>query len=255
MTLDALRDRIRESDEISDEDRDALLRFSDELYLLSSMYTDSRHDKLLRHCTRMAENVGGLSRSLEEREAAEEIVRWIHRTYDNPSTDQDYRVALRVFGRRTTDVNCDEPPESIDRIPSTKDSSYNEEPDPNDMVRWDEVEEMVEETRYTRNAAMIAVAFDLGARSSEFRALTVGDISNGDDGMRVYIDGAKGTGGRSVSLVPSVPYLNRWLADHPAPTTATHPSGRSLTNPRSPPTRCSVRYSGRTLDAPASRRL
>ena len=58
MTLDALRDRICESDEISDGDRDALLRFSDELYLLSSMYSDSRHDKLLRHCTRMAENVG-----------------------------------------------------------------------------------------------------------------------------------------------------------------------------------------------------
>ncbi|PSP85943.1 hypothetical protein BRC83_02310 [Halobacteriales archaeon QS_1_68_17] len=32
--IDTLRDRIQESEEISDEDRDALLDFSDHLYLL-----------------------------------------------------------------------------------------------------------------------------------------------------------------------------------------------------------------------------
>jgi len=57
--IETLRERIEESDEISDDDRDALLEFSDELYLLQTEYGDHRHLKLLRHCTRMAEHVGG----------------------------------------------------------------------------------------------------------------------------------------------------------------------------------------------------
>jgi integrase len=192
-----------------------LIEFSDEMYMLNSKYSDARHDKMLRHCTRMAENVGGLADALRGREAAEDIVRWIHKRYDNASTNQDYRVALRVFGRRVTEG--DEPPESIDWVPSTKPSSHNDEPDPNDMLSWDEAEEMAEATRVSRDAALVAVAFDLGARSSEFRDLSVGDIRDTGNGTSVYIDGAKGTGGRKVSLVPSVPYLNKWLADHPNP--------------------------------------
>lgn len=63
---------------MTDEDREALLQFSDTIYLLKSEYTDHRHDKLLRHCTRIAEEVGGLADALEDREATEDIVRWIN---------------------------------------------------------------------------------------------------------------------------------------------------------------------------------
>jgi len=64
--IETLRDRIESSEEMDDDDREALLAFSDELFLRASQYSDHRHEKLLRHCTRMAEEVGGLADALED---------------------------------------------------------------------------------------------------------------------------------------------------------------------------------------------
>ena len=136
--IENMRERIETSDEISDADRELLIEFSDELYLLQTKYSDHRHLKLLSHCTNMAETVGGLAEALEDRDAAEEIVRWINRTYDNVETNRDFRVALRVFGRRVTDGDDDDPPESIDWIPSGTPRNYDPAPNPGDMLHWEE---------------------------------------------------------------------------------------------------------------------
>ena len=213
--IDTLRARIEGSDEIVYDDREALLSFSDTLYLLQTKYSDHRHLKLLRHCTRMAEHVGGLADTLEDREATEAIVRWINRTYDNEETNRDYRVALSVFGRRTTDENGDEPPESIEWVPSGTSSNYDPAPKPRNMLHWEkDVIPMIEATRYSRDAALIATAWDSGARSGEIRSLRVGDVTDHRHGYQLTFQGK--TGQRTVTLIPSVPYLQRWLADHPA---------------------------------------
>jgi len=84
------------------------------------------------------------------------------------------------------------------------------------MLSWeDDVKPMIDETKNARDAALIAVAFDSGARSGELKSLTVGDVSDHEQGLQIFVDGKKGQ--RSVSLIPAVPYLNRWLSDHPAP--------------------------------------
>ena len=74
---------------------------------------------------------------------------------------------------------------------------------------------MIDEARNSRDKALIAVAFDSGARSGELEDLTVGDVNDHEHGLQIMVDGKKGQ--RSVTLIPSVPYLNRWLSDHPAP--------------------------------------
>ncbi|WP_235271331.1 hypothetical protein [Halorubrum saccharovorum] len=169
-----LQDRIEESSDISKEDKEVLLAFSDRLDLLKSEYTDHRHNKLLRHCTIMAEKVGGLAEALEDRSTTADIVRWINRNYDNENTNSDYRTALRVFGERVTEGEGYPP--SIEWIPSGTSNSYSPVPDPSDMLDWNEdVVPMIEETRNTRDAALIAMAFDSGARSGELQDLTVGE--------------------------------------------------------------------------------
>ena len=209
-----LRDRIRESSDIKQEDKEILIDFSDRLDLLKSEYTDHRHNKLLRHCTIIAEQVGGLSNALKNREAAEEIVRWINRTYDNENTNSDYRTALRVFGKRVDE--SDGYPPGIGWVPSGTSNSYSPVPDPSKMLDWNEdVLPMIDSTRNARDAALIAMAFDSGARSGELQDLTVGDVSDHEHGLMLRVDGK--TGQRSVSLVPSVPYVQRWMSDHPAP--------------------------------------
>lgn len=213
--IENLRNRISDSDEISDNDAEVLLKFSDQLDLLKSEYSDLRHRDLLGRCTRIAENVGGLSNALEDRDAAEEIVRWIHRSFDNEWTNADYRDAVRVFAGHVTNGDKEDKPNSIAWIPSGTSNSHNPVPNPANMLTWeDDVKPMIDETRNSRDAALIALAFDSGARSGELEDLAVGDVSDHEHGLQIFVDGKKGQ--RSVTLIPAVPYLNRWLSDHPA---------------------------------------
>lgn len=223
-----------------------LLDFSDQLDLLKSEYTDHRHNKLLRHCTIMAEEVGGLADALEDEETAEDLVRWIHRNYDNEYTNSDYRTALRVFGKRVTDG--DGHPQGIEWIPSGTSKNHNRVPDPAEMLDWeDDVVPMIEATRNTRDAALIAVAFDSGARSGELEELTIGNISDHEHGLRIRVDGKMGQ--RTVALVPSVPYLQRWMEDHPAPDDPEAPLWSKLNKPE----RISYRQFNNCFKEPADR--
>jgi integrase len=202
----------------NDRDREVLLEFLDEMQLMRETYGYHRQAKLLRHCVRISEYApASLADALEDRAAAEDIVRWIHREYDlqeTPETNQNYRVALRVFGRRVDDEYGDDPPPSVDWINSTLPRDYDPSPDPSEMLRWeDDVEPMLDACRNPRDEAAIALQFDAGLRGGELYDLTVSDISETTHGLSVRVDGK--TGQRSVDLIPSTPHINRWLSDHP----------------------------------------
>ncbi len=224
--IDNFRTRIRESDDIAEEDAELLLELSDRLDLLQSQVGDYRHKDLLGHCTRLAENVGGLAESLEDREAAEDILRYINRNYENVETNRDYRDAIRQFGKRVT--KGDDVPESLDWIPSGLPSNYDPAPNPADMLRWEEdVIPMIDSTRNSRDAALIATAWNLGARPFEFQDITIGDIADSTHGLQITVQGKRGQ--RSPTLILAVPYLQRWLDDHPAPNDRTAPVWSKLT--------------------------
>jgi integrase len=220
--IETLRDRIQNGERGGDKtDRDLLIAFSDEVDLLREQYSDSRHIKLLRHCTRMAEHAGSLHDALHEKESAKDIVRWIHREYPNEETNRDYRVALRVFGRRVADqvdvdTNSDGIPESLGFVSAKTSRDYDPTPDPADMLDLrEDVRPMIDGARNPRDEALIGVQFEAGLRGGELYDLTVGDVSDSEHGYRLRVDGR--TGERSVSLVAdfSVPSLQRWLSEHP----------------------------------------
>lgn len=206
----------------SDRDREVLLAFSDELMLLRETYGWYRHRKLLRHCIRMSELADvDLADTLEDRAATKTVVQWIHDEYDlgeTPETNQNYRVALRVYGRRVTDDGVGDdpemPPPSIDWVNSTLPNDYDPSPDPAEMLVWeDDVEAMLAAARNSRDAALIALQFDAGLRGGELYDLRVGDLTDTSHGIAARVDGK--TGQRSVDLIPATPYVNRWLTDHP----------------------------------------
>jgi len=226
--IENLRDRIQKGENIDEDDAEVLLKFSNKMSLLRSVYSDYRHVKLLRHTTIMAENVGGLADALEDREVSEEIVRWIHRTHDKESTNQDYRTAFRMLAKRVTD--SEGIPESVEWIPTGKSSSYNPVPDPADMLEWEaDVKPMIAAAKNSRDKALIAVAFDSGARSGELQNLTVGNVKDHRYGLQIMVDGKRGE--RSVMLIPSVPYMNRWLSDHPSQDDPDAPLWSKLSTP------------------------
>ncbi len=226
--IENFRDRIRESGKITEQDQDLLIEFSNRLDLMQSEVGEYRHKDLLGYCTRLAENVGGLAESLEDRDAAEEIVRYVNRNYDNRETNRDYRDAVRQFGKRLTED--DDLPPSLDWIPSGLPQNHDLAPRPADMLRWEEdVLPMIEETRNSRDAAITATAWNLGARPFEFQDIQIGDISDSTHGMQVTVVGKRGQ--RSPIITLAVPYLQRWLDDHPAREDRSAPLWSKLTKP------------------------
>lgn len=230
--IENLRKRIRKgsglSDEtpendapsISEDDAEVLLEFSRQLNLLSSKYTDYRHLKLLRHCVIMAEQVGGLADALKSRDAAEEIVVWINRERAPPEfseeTNQDYRVALRVFGKRVLKMADDEVPDSLSWVPTGTSNSYDPSPSRADMLDWKEAKRMGSEgTTNKRDKALIAVDYELGPRGQEMHEVRMSQVNDADHGIQIILDGKQGE--HSVTLINSVPYLQQWLSEHPAP--------------------------------------
>jgi integrase len=219
--LDRLIDQLEAGErDISEEDRDLLLAFSDRLALLKTEYSSQRHEKLLRHVTIAAEEVGGLADAIDDRDAAEDLVRWINREYDNEETNKDFRIALRMFGKRLAESEADVPtndddvPETLAWIPTTTSRSYDPTPDPAKMLDWeDDIRPMIDACMNARDKALIAVAWDSGARSGELLDLRVGDVSDHRHGLQISVDGKNGQ--RSVTLVTAVPFLNRWRQVHP----------------------------------------
>ncbi|CCQ34284.1 Tyrosine recombinase XerC protein [Halorhabdus tiamatea SARL4B] len=209
-----LRERIHDSADISDADAEALDAFAERLDLLNSEYSVARKAKLLNHLVIIAESHGDLAAVLEDRDAAESAVAWINRRYDNEETNRDYRVALRVFGRHVTDG--DDVPPTLEWIPSGTPSTHDPTPDPSQMLRWEaDVQPMLEAAANDRDRAAVALQFDAGLRGGEFAGLSVGDLTDHKHGLQVTVEGKQGR--RTVTLIPSVPYVEQWLAEHPAP--------------------------------------
>lgn len=67
----------------------------------------------------------------------------------------------------------------------------------------------------TRDKAMFALHADAGTRSSELLALKIKDFTIDEFGgmLKITPDGKTGT--RPVRIVKSIPYITRWLNDHP----------------------------------------
>lgn len=201
----------RERD-LDDRDREALIQMSDNIYLVPSECGDLRHLKLLRHCALMAEHAGPLVDVIDDKAAAKRVVRWIHRRYDNEHTNQDYRSALRSFGRYHEGL--DEPPEALEWIPTGTSNNFDPTPSARDLLDYEtDIKPMVDVCQNDRDRALIMVQFEAGLRSGELYDLRVGDVFDSDHSTGLHVDGKRGE--RAVHLIVSVPYLQQWLTRHP----------------------------------------
>lgn len=225
-------------------DRRHLLKMSDNMRLMQSEVGDFRQLSVLKEVRRIAiltpwptvedfrdngeaaeagvdtdediealvKEQGRLGLALEYRASAEAIVRWIHSNYSNEHTNQDYRSALRSFGRYR--LKREEPPETLAWIPTTTSNNFDPVPSERDLLLWHkDVLPMIEEARNPRDKALFAVQFEAGCRSGELYDLRVRDVFDSEHSVGLHVDGKRGE--RTVHLIDSVPYLNRWLTEHP----------------------------------------
>lgn len=236
--IDVLRERILDSPDIDEADKDALITFSEELEWQDTNYSDQRHRDLLQRCTMMAGDSEKydvselpdvrLVDAIVDEDAVKTLALWIKRNYESEETKRDMRVAVRMFAEHTTDGSGK--PDAVEKLSAGTPSNHKPMPDPAKMLYWDEhIQPMLTKAANYRDKAAIAVSWDLGARPFEFKNLRVGDVIDHKHGMKISVDGKMGE--RSALIIPSVPNLRQWLDVHPAPDNPTAPLWCKLSKP------------------------
>ncbi len=87
-----------------------------------------------------------------------------------------------------------------------------------EVLREEDILKLIEIADNVRDKAMIAVCYEAGLRIGELAGLRIRDIefysnSTGEIRAKIKVNGK--TGERVIPIVMSVPYLRRWLDEHP----------------------------------------
>lgn len=162
----------------------------------------------------LAEHVGDTSFEDLDESDMKELVEWIQDRDLAEETIDTYKKAIQSFWNWLYDMEGDDDhPEPIAWIKLSRTNSNGTLP--KDLLTKDDIERQVDAAKNERDQAFIWLLYETGARIGELIDLTVGDIEDRQHGKKVVIDGK--TGARRLPLVESVPYLNRWLNNHPNP--------------------------------------
>ncbi|AJF63106.1 MAG: Phage integrase protein [archaeon GW2011_AR20] len=84
---------------------------------------------------------------------------------------------------------------------------------PEEMLKPEEIEKMVNKCSNTRDKAIIMVLYDSGCRVGELINLKLKHIQEDEYGIKIMFTGK--TGMRRLRLTSSVPFLKEWLNIHP----------------------------------------
>ncbi|MFP4000749.1 MAG: tyrosine-type recombinase/integrase, partial [Thermoplasmata archaeon] len=200
------KNKIEENEEILEENKTSILEFDRELEL--NDYSQARRYKFLSRLPKMAKEIDVPFKEAE-REDIEKIILWIKRRNDiNSTTKNDYKVLLKRFYRWVGDG---EYPECVKWLKINKDKNNNKLPE--EILTEDDIEELIDNAKNPRDKALISILWETGARIGELSDLTIGSIEDRQHGLKIVVDGK--TGSRRIPLIESVPYINKWLEEHP----------------------------------------
>jgi site-specific recombinase XerD len=225
--MEKAQNKIDEAD-IDEDDRDLIRQF--DILLSHDGIGYYWHAKLLLLIILLAQRRDahgvGLRETLNSRQAVLELLDWIkggeyvdhqaHKVYKFGEKSQShYRSCLRKFGKL---LNDGELPQSMEIIYGGCKTKVSESaPKKWEVLLWNEdVVPLLRVCKNERDRALVAVAWDSGARPYEIRDLTYGDISQDGDFLKITV-GGKNTPLRNVRLIIASPFLKKWLEqEHPA---------------------------------------
>lgn len=233
MTDDSSKEMERtiariESSDMDPKDRELLNEFK--VLLSHDGYSEYWHGMVLERMSLIARRRDAhgvaLADLFESDEAVLDILNWLQggEYYDaekeklftwGEKSQSHYRSALRKFGRILNDGTL---PEEMEIIYGGDNSKPSESaPKRWEILLWHEdVVPLLRACENDRDRALIAVAWDSGARPFEIRDLTYGDISPDGDFLKITV-GGKNTPQRDPRLVIASPFLKKWLeGTHPA---------------------------------------
>jgi len=224
-------DSVKESPNISQENKDLLEPFDNDL--ITEDYSNERRYKNLLILKKLAKEADFAFDEADE-DDLRTLVAWINKQNLSDAYSLDHKIVLKRFYRWINNRvwgNKDEHPDITSFI-STAGGQTNGKL-PKELLTPEDVDALIDAANNSRDKALIGLLWETGARYSELMDLTVGDVEDRKRGRKIVVHGKNG--GRRIPLMESVPYLNRWLSDHPnpekdSPRTYVHLSGRDLDN-------------------------
>ncbi len=200
--------RIRESSDISDHNKELI-----EDYHRDKTLDGMSEATLDRNLTRLKIMAEHLNVEFDEmdRSDVKDLVAWLMDQDYAEGTVNTYKTVIRSFWRWINPTENGDAPEEVSWIKITGSNGNGKLP--KDLLTQSDIKEQVRAAHNPRDKALIMMLYETGARIGEIIDLTVGDIEDREHGKKVVIEGK--TGARRLPLVESVPYLNRWLNQHP----------------------------------------
>lgn len=202
---------IDESEEIHPDNKELIRDFERDLRLEG--LSDAWLQKLTAHLKIIAEHVGDTRFEDMDKDDVKDLVAWVQKRDVSDATESAYKQVIKRFWRWLYDKPKGEHPEETAWVNTGTRSSSNKLPQ--DLLTPEDVEAQIDACKNARDKALVAVLWETGARIGELIDVTVGDVEDRKHGMKITIDGK--TGSRRLPLVESVPYLNKWLNEHPNP--------------------------------------
>lgn len=201
----ALR-KIKESDKISDNNKATILKFT------NSCFAEGLSKPRIERYVQMLHSIAVILRKDFEkasRNDIEKVMAKIERKSYSPWTKQIYRVTFKKFYRWLRGGE-DYPPE-VKWIKTTIKS--NETKLPEQLLTEKDIKRMIEVTMNSRDKALISLLYESGCRISELLLMKIKHVVRTGDWYRITVHGKTGT--RKLLIIASVPYLDRWIAEHP----------------------------------------
>ncbi|MFW5953429.1 MAG: tyrosine-type recombinase/integrase [Candidatus Natronoplasma sp.] len=204
--IESAKERLKENKDLLDSHIEDILDFDRNLEL--NDYSQARRYKYLSKLPKLAKELD-VPFDEAEKTDIEDVVLWIKRREDiNDTTKYDYKVLLKRFFKW---VGGGEYPKCIDWLEINHDQNNNKLPE--EMLVEEDIEELTKNALNSRDKALIALLWETGGRIGELIDLTIGSIEDHKHGFKIVVEGK--TGSRRLPLIESVPYLKKWLEDHP----------------------------------------
>jgi len=196
--------RILDDNSISDINKENLQK-----YLNAIEVSPARQGIICRHIVMLFKKNKDLVGTMKDRDSINTMFKEIKRD-TKPGYFQTIKAVGKAFIRWHNDG---ETPEGWKDIKSLKKDSQRRDLSPKDMVTWQDGLNMIDKTNSIQLKAILMIQLDGGFRPSEFIDLNYGDITK--EG-KYYVAKVSGkTGKRNVVLFKCIPYLEKWLRQHP----------------------------------------
>ena len=153
----------------------------------------------------------------------QELKKWINNSSKSNWTKHDYLLTIKVFYKylyETYYPRKDHPelylrgyPEIVEDINPKK--ARGKKKLPRQLITFDDVQLLAENTHNPRDRALIITLFETGARISELLQLKISDVDTDKYGARITLPDATKTGARKIRVIWSAPAIVHWLRHHP----------------------------------------